>query len=105
MDFFHLNGILGINCILLMSLGHRVAPDLFSEPPQRAEPCLACKREIINSHAMFQCGHTFHISCCNASSVRKERCPECRSNVIEQLERLGWKNMSREERLLAFILE
>jgi hypothetical protein len=54
---------------------------------------------------MFQCGHTFHISCCNASSVRKERCPECRSNVIEQLEQLGWKNMSREERLLAFIHE
>ncbi|CAB4473488.1 hypothetical protein RhiirA1_502755 [Rhizophagus irregularis] len=91
--------------LLLMSLGHRVAPDLFSEPPQRAEPCLACKREIINSHAMFQCGHTFHISCCNASSVRKERCPECQSNVIEQLEKLGWKNMSREERLSAFIYE
>ena len=91
--------------LFLMSLGHRVAPNLFSEPPQRAEPCLACKREIINSHAMFQCGHTFHISCCNASSVRKERCPECRINLIEQLEQLGWKNMSREERLLAFIHE
>ncbi|CAG8656964.1 955_t:CDS:2 [Funneliformis caledonium] len=88
-----------------MSLGHRVAPNLFSEPSQRAEPCLDCKREIINSHAMFQCGYTFHISCCNASSVRKERCSECRSNVIEQLEQLGWKNMSKEERLLAFIHE
>ena len=50
-------------------------------------------------------GHTFHISCCNASSVRKERCSECRSNVIEQLEQLGWKNMSRKERLSAFIHE
>ncbi|RGB34210.1 hypothetical protein C1646_702664, partial [Rhizophagus diaphanus] len=62
--------------LFLMSLGHRVAPNLFSEP-QRAKPYLACKREIINSHAMFQYGHTFHISCCNASSVHKERCPEC----------------------------
>jgi hypothetical protein len=52
---------------------------------------------------MFLYGHTFHLSCCNASSVHKERCPECQSNVIEQLEKLGWKNMSREERLLAFI--
>jgi len=59
-----------------MSLGHRVAPNLFSEPSQRAEPCLDCKQEIIDSHVMFRCG-----------------------------ERLGWKNMSREERLLAFIHE
>jgi hypothetical protein len=91
--------------LFLMSLGHRVAPNLFSEPPQRAEPCLDCKQEIIDSHVMFRCGHTFHIRCCRANSVRSERCPECRSNVIEQLEKLGWKNMSREERLLAFIYE
>src|SRR5204862_7327319 len=80
-------------------------PHLFSEPPERADSCLACKREIINSRVMFQCGRTFHISCCNASSVRKESCPECKSNVIEQLEQLSWKNMRREERLSAFIHE
>ncbi len=91
--------------LFLMSLGYKVAPHLFSEPPQRAEPCLNCKQEIIDSHVMFWCGHTFHIRCCCANSVRSERCPECRSNVIEQLEQLGWKNMSREERLLAFIHE
>ncbi|CAG8571993.1 2847_t:CDS:2 [Funneliformis caledonium] len=54
-----------------MSLDHRVASNLFSEPSQRAESCLDCKQEIIDSH----------------------------------LERLSWKNMSRKERLLAFIHE
>ncbi|GBB88518.1 hypothetical protein RclHR1_15040004 [Rhizophagus clarus] len=54
---------------------------------------------------MFQCDHTIHLSCCNASSVRKEQCPVCRSNVVKQLEKLGWKNMSREERLSVFIHE
>ena len=91
--------------LFLMSLDYRVAPNLFSEPPQRAEPCLDCKQEIIDSHVMFWCDHTFHIRCCRANSVRSERCPECWSNVIEQLERFGWKNMSREERLSAFIHE
>ena len=54
---------------------------------------------------MFQYGYTFHISCCNASSVCKEWCPECQENIIEQLEQLGFKNMRREEKLLAFICE
>jgi hypothetical protein len=54
---------------------------------------------------MFQCGHTFHLSCCPALSVRKERCPVCQERNREELEKLGWKNMSREERLSAFIYE
>jgi hypothetical protein len=91
--------------LFLMSLGHRVTPSLFSEPLQKAEPCLDCKREIINSHAMFQCGHTFHLSCCPALSVRKEQCPVCQEHNREELEKLGWKNMSIEERLSAFIYE
>ena len=91
--------------LLLMSLCHRVAPDLFPEPPQKAEPCLDCKREIINSHVMFQCGYTFHLSCCRASSVRKERCPVCQERNREELERLGFKYASKEQKLLAFIRE
>jgi hypothetical protein len=81
-----------------------VAPDLFSNKSlQKAEPCLVCKQEIIDLHAMFRCDHTFHIRCCCANSVHSEWCPECRSNIIKKLKRLGWKNMSKEERLLAFI--
>jgi hypothetical protein len=85
-----------------MSLGHRVAFHLFSEPPQIAEPCLACKRKIINSHAMFQCGHTFHLSCYRANTVHSEWCSEYQSNVIKQLEQLSWKNMSREGKIVSF---
>ncbi|RHZ72515.1 hypothetical protein Glove_242g97 [Diversispora epigaea] len=87
--------------LLLLSLDHKVAPHLFSEPP-RPEPCLICKQEIIDSHAMFRCGHSFHIKCCRATSVRSEQCPECRDHNMEQPERL--KDMRREEKLLALYL-
>ncbi|RIB05842.1 hypothetical protein C2G38_2148356 [Gigaspora rosea] len=87
--------------LLLLSLGHRLAPHLFSEPP-RAEPCLACKQKIIDPHAMFRCGRSFHIKCCRATSVRSEQCLECRDHINE---RLGFNNMSGKERLLVFIRE
>ncbi|CAG8660466.1 16059_t:CDS:2 [Funneliformis mosseae] len=44
-------------------------------------------------------------NCCPAFSVRKKQCLVCQERNREELEKLSWKNMSKEERLLAFIYE
>ena len=88
---------------ILSNLIYRVVTNLFTnEPPQRTEPCLECKEEIINLFALFPCGHAFHIRCCRKASIRTEKCPECQDYINEQL---GFNEMSREQKLLAFVRE
>ncbi|CAI2165218.1 5270_t:CDS:2 [Funneliformis geosporum] len=62
---------------LFLSVERHLIFSLPNEPPQRAEPCLE-------------------------STIRNERCPECRDYINE---RLGFNDMSRKERLLTFIRE
>jgi len=45
-----------------MSLNYRITLNFFFEPSQKAKSYWNCKREIINSHTIFQYGYTFHLS-------------------------------------------
>ncbi|CAG8540486.1 10787_t:CDS:10 [Acaulospora morrowiae] len=78
---------------LLLNLIHKRAPELFPDgPPQEAEPCLICKKEILESLAFFKCRPLF----------RSTRCPEYHNPINEKI---GINEARKVEKLLIFLRE